>query len=76
MRQVSIEEAQAQFLLLIESALNGEEIVITQEDQPILKFVAIDSPKFQRQPGKGKHLMITMSDDFDEPLEDFAEYMG
>lgn len=25
--------------------------------------------------GSGKHLNITMSDDFDEPLEDFAEYM-
>jgi antitoxin (DNA-binding transcriptional repressor) of toxin-antitoxin stability system len=75
MRQVSVEEAQAQFLLLIESALKGEEIIITQADQPILKFVAIDSPKPRRQPGRGKHLMITMSDDFDEPLADFAEYM-
>jgi hypothetical protein len=25
--------------------------------------------------GSGKHLNIQMSDDFDEPLEDFAEYM-
>lgn len=25
--------------------------------------------------GSGKHLNITMTDDFDEPLEDFAEYM-
>lgn len=25
--------------------------------------------------GSAKHLNITMSDDFDEPLEDFAEYM-
>jgi Protein of unknown function (DUF2281) len=28
-----------------------------------------------RKAGKGKHLNIIMSDDFDEPLEDFAEYM-
>ena len=25
--------------------------------------------------GSGKHLQITMADDFDAPLEDFAEYM-
>lgn len=25
--------------------------------------------------GSGKHLNIQMSDDFDEPLDDFAEYM-
>jgi hypothetical protein len=28
-----------------------------------------------RKAGSGKHLKIIMSDDFDEPLEDFAEYM-
>jgi len=75
MRQINLEEAQTQFLSLIEAALNGEEIIITQENRPIIKFVTIDSPKPRRKPGSGKHLMITMSDDFDEPLEDFAEYM-
>jgi antitoxin (DNA-binding transcriptional repressor) of toxin-antitoxin stability system len=74
MRQISIEEAQVQFLGLIEAALNGEEIIITQEDQPIIKFVTIDSPKPQRQRGSAKGL-ITIADDFDEPLQDFAEYM-
>lgn len=75
MRQVSVEEAQVQFLALIEAALNGEEIIITQEDQPIIKFVTIDSPKPPRQRGSAKGL-ITIADDFDDPLEDFAEYMG
>lgn len=28
-----------------------------------------------RKAGSGKHLKIVMSEDFDEPLEDFAEYM-
>ncbi len=28
-----------------------------------------------RQPGSAKHLIISMSADFDEPLADFAEYM-
>ena len=29
-----------------------------------------------RKAGSAKHLDIVMSDDFDEPLEDFAEYMS
>lgn len=74
MRQVSVEEAKIQFQFLIEATLKGE-IIITQEDQPIIKFVTITSLKPERQPGRGKHLMITMTDDFDEPLEDFDEYM-
>jgi hypothetical protein len=31
----------------------------------------LTKPRF----GSGKHLGIIMADDFDEPLEDFAEYM-
>jgi antitoxin (DNA-binding transcriptional repressor) of toxin-antitoxin stability system len=75
MRQVNVEEAQVQFQVLVEAALKGEEIIITQEDQPIIKFVTIASPKPERKPGSGKHLMITMTNDFDEPIEDFSEYM-
>ncbi len=75
MPQISVEKARNQFPLLVEAALNGEEIIITQNEQPIIKFVTIAPPKPQRQPGRGKHLKIIMSDDFDEPLEDFAEYM-
>jgi antitoxin (DNA-binding transcriptional repressor) of toxin-antitoxin stability system len=66
--QVSVEEAQVQFQVLTEAALKGEEIIITQEDQPIIKFVTIVSSKPERQPGRGKHLMITMSNDFDEHM--------
>jgi len=33
-------------------------------------------PKLKpRQRGTAKHLIISMADDFDEPLTDFAEYM-
>jgi len=34
-----------------------------------------DLPRQPRKAGSGKHLNIVMADDFDEPLEDFAEYM-
>lgn len=74
MRQVTVEEAQTDLRDLIEAAQKGEEIVVTQGGRPILKFVAIDQPKPRRQRGSAKGL-ITIADDFDEPLEDFVEYM-
>lgn len=74
MYQIELEKAKAQIESLLQTALAGEEVVITQNEQPVLKLVSISSAKSRRQSGSAKGL-ITMSDDFDEPLEDFAEYM-
>ena len=74
MYQVSLEEAKVQFLRLIQEAMQGQEIVITQNDMPMLKLVSIPRSKPRAQFGSAKGL-ITMSDDFDAPLEDFKEYM-
>ncbi|MGB9180501.1 MAG: type II toxin-antitoxin system prevent-host-death family antitoxin [Pyrinomonadaceae bacterium] len=74
MYQIEIDKAKAQIADLFKTALEGEEVVITQNDQPVLKLVPVSNAKPRRQSGSAKGL-ITMSDDFDEPLEDFAEYM-
>ena len=74
MYQVSLEEAKVQFLRLIQEAMHGQEIVITQNNVPLLKLVSIPRSKPRAQFGSAKGL-ITMSDDFDAPLEDFKEYM-
>jgi prevent-host-death family protein len=74
MYQISLEEAKVQFLRLIQEAMQGQEIVITQNSVPMLKLVAIPRSKPRAQFGSAKGL-ITMSDDFDAPLEDFKEYM-
>ena len=52
-------------------AINGEEIVITQDDKPVAKISPIPKP-LKRGSAKGK---VWMSDDFNEPLEDFKKYM-
>ena len=74
MQQIDIDNAKICLDRLFQSALNGEEVVITQNDQPVLKLVRIAQPQKRRQSGSAKGL-ITMSDDFDQPLEDFREYM-
>jgi antitoxin (DNA-binding transcriptional repressor) of toxin-antitoxin stability system len=74
MHQITVEDAKSNLPDLIDAAINGEEVVITKDDQHIVKLVPISRAKPRPQFGSAKGL-ISMSDDFNEPLEDFAEYM-
>jgi prevent-host-death family protein len=70
---VSIEEAQAHLAELIASLQPGEELVITQNEQPVARLIAQGREARQpRQPGKGK--LVILADD-EEHLQDFKEYM-
>lgn len=73
MYQVDIDKAKVEFEYLSQAALNGEEVVITHNDRPILKLVCFTQEK-KRQSGSAQGL-IWMSPDFDKPLADFSEYM-
>ena len=73
---VTIEEAQAHLVELIDKLNPGEEVVIIRNEQPIARLVGeprrVRKP---RQPGSAKDKILYMADDFDAPLEDFKEYM-
>jgi antitoxin (DNA-binding transcriptional repressor) of toxin-antitoxin stability system len=58
---------------LINSVINGEEVVFTQNDLPVAKLVAVRQEKPRPQFGSAKGLFV-IADDFNEPLEDFDEY--
>jgi prevent-host-death family protein len=77
MYQVDIIEAKEKFLKLIEAAIRGEEVAITQDNQPVVKLVGIPPANKKRWPSKAGSAkgMVWVSDDFDEPLEEFKEYM-
>ena len=49
-------------------------VVITQNEQPVLKIVPVAAGQPRRRSGSAKGL-LTMADDFDAPLDDFKEYM-
>jgi antitoxin (DNA-binding transcriptional repressor) of toxin-antitoxin stability system len=72
MHQVDINQAREQISMLLRAALNGDEIIFTQDNRPVLKLVRVEQRK-RRQSGSAKG-QIQMSDDFDEPLDDFKEY--
>ncbi len=74
MTQVELKQAKARFHELIELAASREEMIIARDKQPFVKLSPILKQKRPRQFGSAKGL-ITIADDFDEPLEDFAEYM-
>jgi antitoxin (DNA-binding transcriptional repressor) of toxin-antitoxin stability system len=74
MHQVNIEDARTHLPDLIDAAVNGEEVVIAKDDQHIVKLVPIARAKSSPQFGSAKGL-ITMSDHFEEPIEDFEEYV-
>nr|VFJ51376.1 MAG: prevent-host-death family protein [Candidatus Kentron sp. FW]VFJ59644.1 MAG: prevent-host-death family protein [Candidatus Kentron sp. FW] len=58
---------------LIAQSVGGSQVVITRDGQPIAKLVGLVGPKKKRRFGSARGL-IKISDDFDEPIEDFQEY--
>ena len=77
MATVTIQEAQAKLTDLIHNLSPGEEVVITENNQPVAKLVSEQpkrKPGLRPPPGLGKGFITIISDD-DEHLKDFAEYM-
>lgn len=74
MYEVSIEKTQStQLHDLIESVVNGEEVIFTQDDLPVAKLIAVRNGKPQPKFGSAKGMFV-MAEDFNEPLDDFDEY--
>lgn len=73
MHQVNLQEAGTQLAKLIEEAANGEEVVITRSDGSAFRIVPISSIKPRPTFGSARGL-VSMADDFDDPLEDFKDY--
>jgi prevent-host-death family protein len=74
MHQVNLEEAKAHLPDLIDAAVEGEEVIIAKDAQHLVKLVSVSAAKPRPQFGSAKGL-ITIADDFDEPIKDFEEYM-
>jgi prevent-host-death family protein len=76
MATVTIQEAQAKLPDLIHQLMPGDELVITENNQPVAKLVSQPSTAtgLRPPPGLGKGFISIISDD-NEHLQDFAEYM-
>jgi antitoxin (DNA-binding transcriptional repressor) of toxin-antitoxin stability system len=73
---ITIEEAQTHLRELIDKLAPGEELVITDNHQPVAKLVGERPARSPRPaPGLGKGSVLYMAPDFDEPMEEFKEYV-
>jgi antitoxin (DNA-binding transcriptional repressor) of toxin-antitoxin stability system len=73
-----IKEAAELFEELTEKVINGEEVLITQYNIPVAKLIPFSkkkkSVKRKIRAGSAKG-MIKILDDFDNPLDEFKNYM-
>jgi prevent-host-death family protein len=71
---IDLNQTQAQLSDLVREAARGEDVILTEGGEPVAKIIPISRARGPRVFGSAKGL-IQMSDDFDEPLEDFRDYM-
>ena len=68
-KTVTVQEAEGHLLELIGLAEQGEEVVITHNDQPKVKLVPLVQPSKKRVFGRHRG-KVRMRPDFDDPLPD------
>ena len=72
---ITVEETQISLKDLIDQVVAGQEIIITRNQQPVVKLKG--EPVKKRQPrkaGSAKGILVILQDD-DEHLKDFEEYI-
>jgi prevent-host-death family protein len=81
MTTITLQEAQANLSDVLLKLLPGEEILITDNGQPLARMQksaplqANEAPVAPRKAGSAKDKILWIAPDFDAPLEDFREYM-
>jgi antitoxin (DNA-binding transcriptional repressor) of toxin-antitoxin stability system len=77
MTVISIQQAQERLSDLIHDLTPGDELVITENDQPVARLVRESTlpQRASRRPGILRGTVKYMAPDFDAPLDDFKEYM-
>ncbi len=73
---ITLEEAQSRLKDLIRELTPGQELVITDNQQPVAKLVGQVSIPPRPAPGLGKGGILYMAPDFDDSLEDFFGHSG
>jgi prevent-host-death family protein len=73
-RAIDLDSAKSQLPELIRQAARGEDVILTEDGEPVAKIIPITRAPAPRRFGTAKGL-IRMTNDFDEPLDDFREYL-
>jgi prevent-host-death family protein len=71
---IDLNHARTQLPELVRQAARGEDVILTDGGEPVAKIIPITRVQGPREFGSARGL-IHMADDFDEPLEEFIDYM-
>lgn len=71
MKQFTVHHAKSQLSRLIQLALQGEEVVITNRHKPVVRLIPVSSAE-KKLGFIGEEVWV--SPDFHAPLEDFKTY--
>ena len=74
MIQVPIHEAKTHLSRLIQQALDGEEVIIARNKQPLVKLSVLPETQRTRRIGGAAHVIVHIAADFDAPLPEFESY--
>ena len=66
---VNIHEAKTHFSKIINQTLNGEEVVVSRGNRPLVKLIPYHEEPGLRKGGQLKGI-LKVADDFDDPLPD------
>lgn len=75
METIEIAQAVLEINELLEIVAKGQEIIITKNHEPMVKLSAIKPQKKRSTLFGSDRDIIAISDDFDELLDDFQEYV-
>lgn len=77
MASIPIEQAKSRLKELIDSLAPGEELIITSNELPIAKLTAAQNGTHSepRKPGSLRGTVTYVAPDFDEPLDEFKDYV-
>ena len=68
-KTVNVQDAAAHLAELVEQALQGDEIILTENGAPLVRLLPVEETKRPRVPGLNRG-EVWMSDDFNAPLPD------
>jgi antitoxin (DNA-binding transcriptional repressor) of toxin-antitoxin stability system len=75
MRTLNLDDAQARLREVVTALQPGEEIVLTDNGQPLARLVRTERTSWPCKAGSAKDKILWIAPDFDAPLEEFKEYM-
>jgi antitoxin (DNA-binding transcriptional repressor) of toxin-antitoxin stability system len=71
----NLDEAQAHLREIVAGLQPGEEVVLTDNGQPLAKLVRTERTSWPCKAGSAKDKILWVAPDFDAPLDEFREYM-